>query len=451
MRRVFLLILLTVASVPALAFWQSRDSNYNISIGGAASTFLTAPILIPASNATGGAAFYQVAGGSPLAGNTGASAALVDIPVSTSGTISNFCITSSFTGTGSNYWNYAVTYDDVDQTLAVNTLSITAGTPVCDTTVGHNVSYAAGHKLTIHKTATGAPTNDTVQYSFLMTDASGQFGTIFIAPSSVATTVGTAQYIGYGNAFNATENIVSMYFPVAGHIDNLYTNVTAATAAQFWTFTVQHDTHTTTDCDTNASTTLVTTYASGASGILSDLTAGHGFDVAAGDCISVQTLGSTGVMTSTHLFASVRWTPIPPTGNYIYPEMAGGTTMATVASARWLAIPGTQQLNTSSTESLAYVLVPTLGSFTMTVANLSSLQSTTIGTTKNWTLRAGTGTQASVSPTCSSTTATVGCLTGNSVGSTSVTANNWLDWQVTPTGTATATAWHKESYTANVH
>lgn len=153
---------------------------------------------------------------------------------------------------------------------------------------------------------------------------------------------------------SATENIVSAIMPTAGHIDNLYVSVvTAISGVNQLTGTIFHETAG--NCSTPATTSLTTTLTGGATQN-SDTTPADGFDVAAGDCVSIKWTTSGSPTASLGSFG-VRFVPTVATESLITEASLGNNSTAS-ASRFYPPVGNCASLGCNAAETADFLYLP---------------------------------------------------------------------------------------------
>lgn len=228
LKRLFLTSLLCLLALPAGAFWQSRDSNYDISIGGAGPGVMTTPVFsIGAMVGSGSLTYYGTVQGAVISYSLSTVSTFRRVPIPISGTLfglntaagyAQTCggatcpiVTSNINGsngTVSCTWNSASPYNC---NSGATTDAITAG-DLFQWQINPNGS------------AFSNPSPSTIfsQFSFLFTSSVAQQGMILIGPQS--TNVTTTSYLSPGSGINpqSTDVGASAVMPTSGNIAGIY-------------------------------------------------------------------------------------------------------------------------------------------------------------------------------------------------------------------------------------
>lgn len=322
------------------------------------------------------------------------------------------------------YFQTAVTTGDYTITMQKNgvdtalVITITSGNLIVDST--HSVSVVAGDDICFKSVPTGTPTAQTNQAAISVLFTATNAGESLIFGCTGATTVTTSSYMAPGGSQTYADDATgSCLIAAPGVLDHLYVRSSAVPGgAAAWTFTAQqNETPTALAC-------IITSAISTNSDLVDALT------VAAGDRLSVAAI-ATLTPAAAGLLWSMRWVPTT-NGNSLLFMKANGTLPANSAD-RFL--PLATQCNNVTTEVTLNV-----APLACTIKNLyvRQLPQITAGTSRAFTLRAGTGGgQSSQSLTV---TFTNGGATDDhdTTNSYSASSGDILDLLVHPVGTPTA-------------
>lgn len=217
---------LCLSAALAQAFWQSRDSNYNLSIPSTTSN-LSTPVFGSFDPPTSGTTtFWSPLVGASLTGTLSSASTGRRIPIPIAATIKS--LFASFTNAQPN-----ATLTAWENTAAGSVVCTTAGTTP-DTCVysGAGDVLAAGTLLQwewqANGTAWAQTSNVPTQISFIAVASNGQQGFLLSAPSNTSdpgtTTVAYAGFGGawFGGATAVTESNMSSIISIPGEIDGLY-------------------------------------------------------------------------------------------------------------------------------------------------------------------------------------------------------------------------------------
>jgi hypothetical protein len=410
-----------------------NSSPFNIAV---AATAMTTPIVSGTNLAfsTSVANYASIIGGS--GGLSVNSAAIRDLPIAISGTLSNFNM-NFVTGAGSGTWAVA---------LSVN--GSTTGTPHC--TVSANacsdssdpVSVTAGNLVGLVVTPSSSPTSSTYT-QWGATFVSSNSNESFLAgggPNATTTTVNYSGIQGWSVQGVTTEAVASQVMPTGGTIDNLYVVASAAPGtSKYYDVTVIY----------NGSPSTITCELTGTgsgAGITTcnDLsgTTGHTQAVSEGDTISILVCPSNVAgchAGSAPAAASFRW------GVRWVPTTAGQSLLLTSSSNA----PGTSTTvynmanggsTTSTTETQQEVISPVLsGGFSVTKMSVAFSAAPTAGT-RTVTLEVGTGSPSTM--LCALNASAAASCTPTAVTGIGASTATLLDWKQV-SSSATATTYYK--------
>ena len=377
MKRLALILALFAGLTPASAFWQSRDSNYNIAAGGGGcSNCMVTHLFVAAGNGTVGPSNASTS----YFGMNGTSAGLGwtttqinrEFPSPVAGTFSNLEVVFNTT---LSQGSWVVSFNDV--TSGSNTLTCTIDTThaTCgDTNAGHNITVAVGDIIDFSANPNGTtPTAQTnpVQLGIVFTSTVGNESPLYSSTTSGTTNNATPEYTGFGylsTGWNATEVNVSSIVAAPGTIDqlNVYAPTAAPGAGKTFTYTLYK----------NGSPTSLKCPMTGTGAgnqVCVDSNVGDAVTVAAGDTISLQA-APTGTPTITVAQAGdARWVPSTPGQSLVMEVSVAAPTV--VAATRFMNFAGTYS-TAASTEISNYNISPVAA---FTVKNLYTAQDVTPG------------------------------------------------------------------------
>ncbi len=398
--------------------------------GGGGGAYMAAPIMIQAycGGTISATEYYSLATAGPAASFNNTTEANVKLPVPASGTLTGLVARGNGTApTGTETWTVTVRDNAAATSLTCTISASSSPANVCqDFSDSVTISKTSPDLIDVQITPANTPTAEQFQFSLLFTATTGQEAPIFASAGSYSTALtATPIYIPIGLADETTpEEKAAVVMPAAGHIDDLYFSLSAAPGASATSqATVFHG-----NCTSDSATSLVATI-SGSNTLGTDLAPAHGFDVAAGDCVSIQLEATAGSPAAAFLNLALRWSPGTSGANYAYPEFLWGTTQPTTASAKYCGAPGQNGASCSSTESSTYAMIPGFGSKTMTAEDLLVWNDVDAGGGgRNWNARSGAspsgGAQANVNPSCTIGASAQSC---SSTNSSTLTAGNYFD------------------------
>ena len=319
--------------------------------GGGGGAYMAAPIMIQAygGGTISATEYYSLATAGPAASFNNTTEANVKLPVPASGTLTGLVARGNGTApTGTETWTVTVRDNAAATSLTCTISASSSPANVCqDFSNSVTISKTSPDLIDVQITPANTPTAEQFQFSLLFTATTGQEAPIFASAGSYSTALtATPIYIPIGLADETTpEEKAAVVMPAAGHIDDLYFSLSAAPGASATSqATVFHG-----NCTSNSATSLVATI-SGSNTLGTDLAPAHGFDVAAGDCVSIQLEATAGSPAAAFLNLALRWSPGTSGANYAYPEFLWGTTQPTTASAKYCGAPGQNGASCSSTE-----------------------------------------------------------------------------------------------------
>ncbi len=350
------------------AFWQSRDSNYNIAISGAVLTAMDTPLITSAASPSNSATRYVGFAGGNAAGVTG-TVANISAPIAIAGTISSLSVSLATTVT-TGTWVVVLNKNGSDD--ASFKCSITSGT-TC-TYSATTVTVAAGDLLAWAVEPATTPTaQGFIQIAATLTATTG-ISALFAATTtgSPSTTVPNyTSFGGTGTSWQTAELLAENVVPTGGTIDNLFVATNGTPGTGTYTIAVNH----------NGSATSLTCTISSASPC-SDTNGAHAFTVAAADTISVVETPST-APTSRSLTVSARWTPTINGESLLFATLPG--TLPALAATRFF------NLNGAAIPTATEASFNTIAGSIFTVKKLFEQQQPQpgAGVTRTVTLRAG--------------------------------------------------------------
>jgi hypothetical protein len=314
-------------------------------------------------------------------------------PIAVAGTLSNLAVQAQTSPSPGNY-GFTLFHGsgttESSTSLGCNSTNGNAisSTAICN--ISNPVTVAPGDTFSFQIVPSGTPAASQFDVSALFTSTVGQEAPLFAGSSNTSATTtptGATSYYGFGHQVVGTsnENLVSSMMPNAGTIDRLYVYASSLPgASNNWTVTVNHETAGNCGGGSVSPTSLSVTVS--ASQIPSDLTPGHAFTVAPGDCISLSatvTVGGAAVPSPTYISASVRFQPVVTNA---YPLFADGTTLTLTASTtKFINAAGYVLANGSATDPPVNGVTPGGFSSSMTFGPLYALQSATPGSSSSFT------------------------------------------------------------------
>lgn len=233
---------LAILTLPADAFWQSRDSNYNVVVGGGGpATGIIAPYMVTMQlpNSTTTVRYGAAVGGTVEAGSvisTVATAALVPIPFDTK--LSGLNVELAASQAGAEIQSFI--------NGATGAVHCTFTTTTCSDPTDTD-SIPAGSTFGFELTPNGTWAQGTTtpgQISYLLQANSGQQAALFAGRGSTAV-ISTLAYVGVGNASIpfASEISTSSMFSVPGQILGMYAlpNASDTSSGNTHRFTICHN------------------------------------------------------------------------------------------------------------------------------------------------------------------------------------------------------------------
>lgn len=379
---------LLLSAALAQAFWNSRDSNYNLSIAASPSGGLVTPVLsiFPLATSLGFPVFGGIAG-TDLSNTTAQnSPAIRRVPVPLAGTIT--ALAAAFPVTQPAGTSIALNLGATAGVFGNTTCTYATSSPFNCAYSGIGDHLAAGALIQWQVTlgsgtwnATGGP----AQASFLFTADSGQNGPLFSAAGSTAApTGGTPIYESVGMpSVSTAEVIVSSLQPAAGAIAALYVYPNGSdNGANIHTYTLfKNGSATALACSGDPSNpTLGCCINVGGTGniggnALAPCSNGSAISVAVNDTLSIQ-MSCGGTCAAVNPGMSVLWQPSTPGQVPLF--NATNTPSPTV---QWFSSAIDSQYSTIT--NVNWNIAPNLPS-TMTIGSLLACTSSTI-TTGTWT------------------------------------------------------------------
>jgi hypothetical protein len=282
-----------------------------------------------------------------------------------------------------------------------------------DTDPAHNVTVAAGDRISILSGGTASTTSQTsvtLGLKFTSDDAKG----MLIAAANTPPAAGATSYARFGGktALNATQTNVSSVVAAPGTIDNLYGYVsTAPGTGETYTLTLVK----------NGSDTSLTETISG-TGTATPAPTSNPVTVVAGDLISVKVVSSAAAAASGMIHVSVQWTPTTA-GEQI--QFAAATGALDTASVRYVPASGVHTVG-AATEANTQNIAPC--AFTAKKLYLDYQTAPGTGNSRSFEFRKNT---ANDGPTVTvSDTSTTG--TPDTVNTSSVAAGDEIAFLSTP-------------------